>query len=741
MSADRQLSILVLCDTSRSHAGTVREHLSALRKRSRHRVYLFNSVGTKDSRFLNLDAFDAVILHYSLVITADSYLSPPMRERLRSFKGLKVQFLQDEYRWVDEITAMMRWLEVDVLFSIVPTREIDRVYGERLPDVEIIPTLAGYVPEGLVHHTSPRIGRRGIDLGYRGRVLPYWNGALSQEKVRIAQETLARIPGTGLRCDIAWGENDRLYGQRWIRFLSSSRATLGTESGTSITDFDGSIERATISYLADHPGASFDEVSEAILVPHEGNVMMNVVSPRVFEAAALRTAMVMFPGEYGEVVMPWTHYVPLAKDFSNFDEIVETVKDTTALEEMTARAHSDLIESGRFSLAAFVREFDEVVARRCQARGTGRTGALVAAKVEQSVAARAVNGWELRAPARRAARLMATTRLVATDHQLRSLAREYVGNRELRRRIRVARLYEDLLKLGLMRVRLRNDAALERFEVIPRFDDVQSTLVFSSLPAGETASALGRNGPSIPWDRTRVILWDHRAIGLVVHTRAGWGRWLGVAVGYYGVIGIHHFGAMSEMLAYRPDVVVTAFETVAPPRPRRLPRIPRGDLATAPRNYVVKGYLVAKLLVVRPQLRDVYRAYLSDPRLRSEVAHRAMLEDLLKLYVLDEARSGRVGSVSGVDAIRDRGSFRFVTRREATDDAGAWPEVAGPPPLNEIAWDNRAVGPTLHYPTRLHPQLQIGAGEGGVHYFDGLIALLSRRPEVVANALAKAAAD
>jgi hypothetical protein len=160
-------SIIILCDDSRSHAGTLREHLAAFGRHSRHRVRLFSTVGRNDSRFLDLDAFDVVVLHYSLVITADSYLSPAMRERVRAFGGLKVMFLQDEYRWVDDITSMIRYLGIDVLFSIVPPREISNVYGSRIPDVEIIPTLAGYVPERLTNRRTPRSADRTIDPGYR----------------------------------------------------------------------------------------------------------------------------------------------------------------------------------------------------------------------------------------------------------------------------------------------------------------------------------------------------------------------------------------------------------------------------------------------------------------------------------------------------------------------------------------------------------------------------------------------
>ena len=156
--------------------------------------------------------------------------------------------------------------------------------------------------------------------------------------------------------------------------MSSGRATLGSESGATITDFDGSAERRTRAYLERHPDADYHEVHRHVLHEYEGNVMMNVVSPRVFEAVALRTALVLFPGEYSGVVDPARHCITLAKDFSNFDEVAERLRDLDGLEEMTANAYEDLIASGRYSIKRFVERFDQAIDEHGapRRRGTGQ---------------------------------------------------------------------------------------------------------------------------------------------------------------------------------------------------------------------------------------------------------------------------------------------------------------------------------------------------------------------------------
>ena len=195
--------------------------------------------------------------------------------------------IQDDYRWVEEFWAMIRELGIAVLFTLVPEREIEEVWpNAELPGVEKIPTLAGYVPLDAGSQPVPPLADRPFDIVYRGRALPYWIGRLGQEKAWIAQGVAARAERYGLRCDVDWREGARIYGRSWTEFMSSGRATLGSESGASITDFDGSIERARPRLPAAAPGRRYDDVHRDVLAPYEGNVMMNVISPRVFEAIA-----------------------------------------------------------------------------------------------------------------------------------------------------------------------------------------------------------------------------------------------------------------------------------------------------------------------------------------------------------------------------------------------------------------------------------------------------------------------
>jgi hypothetical protein len=571
MTSDR-LSILLLCDDDPNHANTLLEHIDAIRKDSVHDVRTFNPRSLRGSRTLALREFDVVVIHYSLCIVVDEYVAPSLREKLRGFKGLKVQFIQDDYRWVNRIAGMMRDLGIGVLFTLVPPAEIPKVWSaERLPGVVKISTLAGYVPESLIRLPVRPLDGRPTDIGYRGRELPYWVGRLGQDKVRIAQGVLARVEKYGLRCDIAWAESDRIYGQAWNEFLVSCRTILGTESGASITDFDGSIEGRVSMYLAQNPGADFEEVHWALLREFEDNVRMNVISPRIFEAIALRTPMILFPGEYSGVIRPWVHYIPLEKDFSNMDEVVERLRDTNGLEAMRDRAYEDVVRSGRYSLRTFVREFDEIIERYAvPGRRFGKMwyyGALVERRVERAAAARLVRLrdrlrgsaiWDL---TKRSVKACVALELALRYRDTRELLFRALRYREVRQAVRPGLLLKDLFRLCMLRkIRGGMRAPRDPFWVSVRLE--RTGVEFFSHPAAVKECGEGHQMRGPQWTAEIAdsaiaafhsgqfaVVWNHSALGAWVSYPLTQSKSVPIGMGGRGV---HDFPAFRKVATHSP---------------------------------------------------------------------------------------------------------------------------------------------------------------------------------------------
>lgn len=271
-------------------------------------------------------------------------------------------FIQDEYRFINRTVAAIRDLGIDLLFTCVPEPEIDKVYSpQALPRPVRVNVLTGYVPPTLALRAVPVPADRPIDIGYRGRRLPAHLGRLSQEKSMIGEHVAAEAPRYGLVTDISCREEDRIYGEEWINFISRCKAMLGVESGASVFDFTGEIERQVTDHLRREPDVSYETLERLYLGAHEGKIRLNQISPRCFEAAALRTLMILYEGEYSGILKPWHHYVPLKKDHSNMADVVAVLRDPEQIAKITERAYREVALDARYSYASAVAQVDDAI--------------------------------------------------------------------------------------------------------------------------------------------------------------------------------------------------------------------------------------------------------------------------------------------------------------------------------------------------------------------------------------------
>ncbi|NCG09575.1 MAG: hypothetical protein GWP33_00505 [Alphaproteobacteria bacterium] len=358
--------------STQSQAATVIEYLDAFTSFSSHDIYEVSMLHAFPTK-LDLNKFDAIVTHYSLSLgpMIEHYLGPYLISQLKSFKGLKAAFLQDEYREIQTYWKHINELGIDVLFSCVPENEISKVYPiEKVPHLRVVNVLTGYVPAKLLTKSVLPVSQRPIDVGYRTRQMPFWLGRLGHEKWFIAQELERRASSSNFKLDLSTREGDRLYGDAWTNFVASCRAVIGVESGASIIDFDGKLEHQVDDYVAANPRATFEEVSKKFLSPYEGSLKLHQISPRCFEAAALRTPMVLFEGGYSGVLEPERHFIVLKKDFSNFDDVVSKLKDNAFLQAMADRVYEEVARDPRWGYRSFIQRVDIALQNALNDRAT-----------------------------------------------------------------------------------------------------------------------------------------------------------------------------------------------------------------------------------------------------------------------------------------------------------------------------------------------------------------------------------
>jgi hypothetical protein len=359
----RRLNILILYVSNQyPMRATLWDQLYCFRRYSDHNCFYLNFTARRVPWYLKHVKFDLIVFGTLFLATrvTDEWFNDP-RERaqpLKSFEAVKIAFPQDEYIRTDVLADFINEFSIDWVFSLSPKSEWPKIYDSvATTKVKLSHVLAGYLDdatvgriEGLAREGAPR----DIDLGYRTfRAAPSLgrHGFLRQQ---IAEVFQSEAPKHNLQTDISTRKEDTLWADAWYKFLLRCKYTISVEGGATVLDRDGSIKRRTEAYLAEHPGASFEEVEQECFPGRDGELRYVAISPRHLEACATRTCQVLVEGEYNDVLVPGRHYLELKRDFSNIEQVLEAIKQDHLRQEITERAFRDIVASGDYTYRSFV---------------------------------------------------------------------------------------------------------------------------------------------------------------------------------------------------------------------------------------------------------------------------------------------------------------------------------------------------------------------------------------------------
>jgi hypothetical protein len=370
--------LLVVYDNSTNFVSTIADYLDSISRYSGWDVHYVHVTNGAEIAF-DLNDFDAIFQSYCATYgehiadkAMDWHLSHDYIAKRRAFRGVKMLAVQDEYQYTNGIHQLIRESGFHIVLTNAPPALVERIYPrEMFPNTEFIRVLTGYVPEHLAERGKNlrRLRDRPIHIGYRGRDIGGLYGRLAFDKLEIGRRMREICIQRGIPHDIEWSEDRRLYGDAWYDFIGSCRVNLGSESGSNVFDFDGTIA-AKYAELATARGGPvpYDEF-RVHTDPIEHHYEMGQISPRAFEAAALRTPMILFSGSYGGLIKPEVHYIELKKDFSNVDAVLARLGDLEGLERLADRAYDRMVGSGEFSYRRFVELIDACLFRKAAELG------------------------------------------------------------------------------------------------------------------------------------------------------------------------------------------------------------------------------------------------------------------------------------------------------------------------------------------------------------------------------------
>ena len=362
---------------------TAEKHLYSWKRYSKHRVVYVNvRLGFPERLLRNLD-IDVVVFHTSFLGMRwdPDVFRTYMRKCafLRDLDRIKIAMPQDEFMQTEVLNEFIN--DFDITHVLTCAEESDwHVIYDRIDreSVSFRTVLAGY----LDHETVERVVKRkngtkkDIDIGYRAWKAEYWLGEHGTHKVRVAEIIGEAASRRGLKTDISLREEDVLAGDAWLDFLLRSRATIGAEGGASIIDRRGEIKMATDNYLAEHPGASFEEVRDNCFKGEDHKLGLTCISPRHLEACVTGTCQLLVEGRYNDILKPWKHYIPIKRDYSNVEDALDVLGDDGLIAKITSAAYEDIVASGRWTYDKFIGEIEDAIIDYAEATGNRSTGIL-----------------------------------------------------------------------------------------------------------------------------------------------------------------------------------------------------------------------------------------------------------------------------------------------------------------------------------------------------------------------------
>lgn len=273
-------------------------------------------------RILTERRFDAIVMLHSV------FSNQPRLRRLLFWLVArcpqpKAFFIGNEYKSMPEKIRFCREIGLSLLITQSNDPRVLTMYSDAIGcAVDSVPN-TGYDP--TVFRPGPPLAERPIDIGYRSFEAPWYLG--NNEKTEIADYFQANAAACGFKVDISLAHDDRFDMAGYAAFLNRCRGQLGTESGGDYFELTDALRDRTNAFLRDHVQATWPEVRARFFDSLQPTVPMRIISGRQVEAAACKTAQVLFEGRYNGYLEPDVHYIPLAKDFGNIDDVVRKLHD------------------------------------------------------------------------------------------------------------------------------------------------------------------------------------------------------------------------------------------------------------------------------------------------------------------------------------------------------------------------------------------------------------------------------
>lgn len=320
----------------------------------------------------NLAGYDAIVLLHS-VLADNLYFFEKLMPLLMARRGSLLAFIGNEYNHLASPMADRRRLlaavGVDYVASQLPIAAAEYLYGD------IVRRRVLALPHALnpaVFTPGDKLAARRVDIGCRSFRYPAFLGDDDRNRM---MDKMRQLDDATLVVDI---NNQQRFGRAdWAQFLQGCKTQIATEAGAVYVEKDDATLRAIMGFIAGQQkkpivapnslphrlarllpwgvkqqilklrrflpvqlgwAADDDGLAAAIqarfFAGKSWPVSGKCISSRHFDAIGCRSVQIMFEGEFNGILRAGEHYLALAPDFSNLDNVLEQLRDVEQMQRM-----------------------------------------------------------------------------------------------------------------------------------------------------------------------------------------------------------------------------------------------------------------------------------------------------------------------------------------------------------------------------------------------------------------------
>ncbi|MFZ4076690.1 MAG: hypothetical protein ACOYKA_01770 [Legionellaceae bacterium] len=336
-------NVLLLANTTHS-SEAVLDHIHAVTTCHAFNFHVVNPLTFKIIDKIDFSLFDAIGVHYSVKLYQEDDFSFKVQKKIASYTGLKFLFVQDEFFLIHKIQDLIYRLGFEVLFTLLEQKFWAKAYPDpRLIKLKKVQVLASYVSDDMKFIDTPAVSERPIDVSYCRGHDDAWSGPLAQEHHEREKKLLSYLKQADLTLDLTLQEVSHVCEAALLNVLMRSKVVFCSGSTQNVWTLE-----------------------DRLIYPS--------VSSRLFEAVATRTPLILFSGDYEGILKPHEHYIPLEKDFSNINDVLDRIRHLDELQAMADAAYADLIESNAYSQHQLSQTLNETLLPRIQGVQTSSLG-------------------------------------------------------------------------------------------------------------------------------------------------------------------------------------------------------------------------------------------------------------------------------------------------------------------------------------------------------------------------------